>query len=84
MHVRLDAESERFIAEQIEAGHYSSVDELVSTALACFRNRTYTGDFDTNELDRLIAQAEESGELIDGEHVFAELKSLRHAGPSKP
>lgn len=76
-------ELERFVAEELASGRFSSADELVSTALLQMKHAQTFGDFEPGELDKLIEEGETSGHPIDGEAVFAELRKLREQATAR-
>ena len=77
MNLSLDAESQKFIEERVKAGGYPSPEDVVRSALAVLKQQEQWGDFAPGELERLLAEGEESIEregTIDGEEVFADLR----------
>ena len=76
MGISLRPETERKIRDQMEAGGYPSVDEVVQEGLRLLEERDRMKKSDLDEVRRKIAvglQQLDRGEGIDGEKVFEEL-----------
>jgi Arc/MetJ-type ribon-helix-helix transcriptional regulator len=82
MRISLSPETERLIEERMKRGGHPTADDVVRAGLALLEQQAAEGDFEPGEWDRLIAEAEASGEPLDREKVFAELRALRarHGG----
>ena len=85
MKISLNADAEKLIKSRLKSGRYKTANDVVLAGLALLDQRENAGNFDPGELDRLIAMSEKSGDALDGEAVFAELKDLgrRYKGKLK-
>ena len=73
MNITLKPEFEQFIQDQLAAGRYTTLDDLVGEALALLVQREQRLD----ELSRKIAVGTvqvRNGQVTDGEAVFAQLQ----------
>jgi antitoxin ParD1/3/4 len=73
MSISLTPQTQKLVEEQMEKGGYHSPDDVVRAGLASLERH---GDFEPDELERLLADGEadiERGNLIDGEEVFRQL-----------
>ena len=70
-------EVERIVEERVRSGKYRTAEDVVTAAVLSLHQRETLGDFAPGELDELIAEGERSGEPLDAEHVFAELRDMR-------
>ena len=77
MRIALTPETERLIEEHMKRGGYPTADDVVRAGLEVLDQQAAPGDFQAGEWDALIAEAERSGEPLDGEQVLAELRALR-------
>jgi len=84
MELTLDAESEQIVRRRVESGKYPSPGDVVSEAL---RLLEALDESELEELQREIAvgiEEAERGDLIEGEEVFAKLRSrLGIDGPTR-
>ncbi|HSI35173.1 MAG: type II toxin-antitoxin system ParD family antitoxin [Phycisphaerae bacterium] len=74
MQITLTPDDQRYIEEQVRAGRYQSVDQVLSAAVANLRQADHTGDFAPGEMDKLIAEAEEDfarGDVLTLDEVRA-------------
>jgi putative addiction module CopG family antidote len=78
MNVTLGPAAQRMIEERISTGAYASPEEVVTAALAALQRDEAAGDFDAGEMERLLDEGEHSGDALDAEQVFAELRDLRN------
>ena len=53
MEINLHPETAQFIRDQIEAGHYTDINEVIEDALNLLQNRKLTPDQRAAKLDRL-------------------------------
>lgn len=60
MTLSVGQEAERLLDEQMQAGGYGSVDELIVAALTNLQQTQEAGEFAPGEWDALLAEAEES------------------------
>ena len=77
MNLSLPPEAQALIEERVRSGRYQSVEEVVIAALYSLKDEDKAADFEDGELDRLLAEGENSGAPLDGESVLAELRALR-------
>jgi putative addiction module CopG family antidote len=77
MRIALSPETERLIEEYMKRGGYATADDVIRAGLEVLDQQATAGDFEDGEWDALIAEAEQSGEPLDGEQVLAELRALR-------
>jgi Arc/MetJ-type ribon-helix-helix transcriptional regulator len=82
MRISLSSETERLIEEQMKRSGYPTADDVVRAGLSLLKQQAAWGDFAPREWDALIAEAEQSGQPLDGEQVLAQLRALRakHGG----
>jgi antitoxin ParD1/3/4 len=76
MKLSLSPEIERLIEERIRSGMYRTPEDVIAAAVSNLHQQEMFGDFEPGELDELLAEGERSGEALDGEQVFAELREL--------
>jgi Arc/MetJ-type ribon-helix-helix transcriptional regulator len=76
MQLTLGPEAQRLIEERLKRGGYTTAEEVVLSGLASLQREEAFGDFAPGEWDELLAEAERSGEPIDAEEVFAEIRQL--------
>jgi antitoxin ParD1/3/4 len=77
MNLSLSDEARKLIEQRMISGKYTSAEEVVTAALHALESEEHAGDFEPGEWDRLLAEGEKSGPPLDGDSVFAELRSLR-------
>jgi antitoxin ParD1/3/4 len=76
MTVTLTPEQEKFVAEQLKAGHYHSADDVVAQSLGMLRAQEEFIRSNADELREKIARGLKQiqrGETVDGEEVFKRL-----------
>ena len=64
---------QQLIEEQVTSGKYSTPEDVVAAAIMALDQREQFGDFETGELDRLLAESERSIEqdgTLDGDEAF--------------
>jgi antitoxin ParD1/3/4 len=79
MSLQLRPELQKFIDDQVQAGHYDSPEEVIEAGLSVLRQQDAQSDFAEGELDKLLAAGEadlERGDTHDGETVFREIDEL--------
>jgi antitoxin ParD1/3/4 len=79
MSLQLKPELQKFVNDQVEAGHYDSAEEVIEAGLTILKQQDGESDFTAGELDKLLAVGEadiERGNIHDGETVFRELDDL--------
>jgi putative addiction module CopG family antidote len=79
MNITLKPELEQYVADQVKAGHYGSVEDVVAAAVTSFMQDQQRAEFAPGELDQLLAEAEAEfarGEGIDADEVFAEIRQM--------
>lgn len=74
--VSLNPETQRLIEERMKLGGYATPDDVVRAGLSSLEQQQDFGDFAAGEMDRLLAEGEQSGGPLDGEQVLAELQEL--------
>ncbi|HMO26776.1 MAG TPA: type II toxin-antitoxin system ParD family antitoxin [Tepidisphaeraceae bacterium] len=74
MKLELSSEVERQIADRLQSGRYASASDVIEAALRSLEQHEQRGDFAPGEWDRLLAEAEASGEPVDAATVFADLR----------
>ena len=78
MDVSLSPELARMMEQRMRVGGYAGPEELLRAALASLEQQERFGDFAPGELEALLAEGEASGQPLDGDQVFAEVRALRH------
>jgi len=84
MTVTLTAEQEKFVAEQIQSGHYHSADDVVTQSLGMLRAQEEFIRENISELRKKIAVGIEQanrGELLDGKAVIDALLEKNRQRP---
>ena len=79
MDIALSPETRQLIEERMRHGGYATPEAVVRAGLDSLDLQDSLADFAPGELDRLIRVGEQSGEPLEGEAVFAELRALRDA-----
>ena len=82
MTVTLTAEQEKFIAEQLAGGHYSSAADVIAQSLGMLRAQEEFIRSNAAELREKIATGMEQirrGEVVDGKEVFRNLRKKLQA-----
>ena len=83
MRLALPAHIEKLIQDRVSAGQYKTAEDVVAAALSQLDQQETGGEFEAGELDRLLAEGERSGQPLDGEQVFAELRAIRNRPQNK-
>lgn len=81
MHMALTPELQKLIERRVKSGKYATPEDVVAAALHSLDQDEKMEEFEAGELDRLLAEGENSGEALDGETVLAELRKLREQHP---
>ena len=76
MNITLGPDAQKMVDERMKRGGYATPEQVVLAGLASLEREEHFGDFATGEWDRLLDEAEQGGESLDGEVVFAELRGL--------
>jgi Arc/MetJ-type ribon-helix-helix transcriptional regulator len=76
MDISVSPEAKRMIEERMKRGGYATPADVMLAALGALEQAEQSGDFEPGELDTLLAEGESSGEPLDGEQVFKELREL--------
>jgi antitoxin ParD1/3/4 len=79
----LSPQVERLIQETVKQRGFASPDDVVRAGIALIQQSPVQGDFLPGEMDRLIEEGEASGDPLDAEEVFAELRAIREAAGRK-
>ena len=83
MNITVGPDVQKLIEERLNRGGYATPEDVILAAMGALEQVERFGDFKPGELDALIAEGETSGEPLDGEMVFAELRALRAARREK-
>jgi len=70
MNVNLTPELEQYVQEKVKSGRYNSASEVVRESLRTQLDQ----DSRRKEINRLIDEGIASGEAIDGEQAFAQIR----------
>lgn len=73
MNLSLGPEVQKLIEEQVTSGKYSSPEEVVSAAVFALDRHQQLGEFESGELDALLAEGERSIEqegMLDGDEAY--------------
>jgi len=79
MELTLAPETKKIIDEFVETGEFSSVEEVISVAIHRLKSPEMFGDFAPGELDRLLAEGENSGPTIPYETFRSNMKAFKEA-----
>jgi len=77
MAIELGTKARKLIEQRVKSGRYASADAVVLAAIAHLDAAERFGDFAPGEMDRLLAEGEESLRKdgpVPGEEVFANLR----------
>jgi antitoxin ParD1/3/4 len=77
MNLAITPELQRLIEQRMKSGHYPTPQDVVAAALYSLDQEEKLGEFESGELEQLLADGENSGPPLDGEKVLAELRNLR-------
>ena len=83
MKVSLTPQIEKLIKDWMKRGGYESPEAVILSALGALEQVQSFGDFEPGELAKLVKDGVESGEGIDGDEVFAELRALSRRARNK-
>lgn len=86
MEISLKPDVQKLVDERVRSGRYSSPEALVEAAIIALDQFEQFGDFETGELDGLLAEGEQSIEqdgTLDGEDAFR-MRAERRAERRKP
>jgi len=72
MNVNLTPELVKFVQKRVKAGRYNSASEVVRDAL----RKELEAEERRDEMDRLIDEGRESGQSIDGEKAFRQIRAF--------
>jgi putative addiction module CopG family antidote len=81
MTVTLTAEQEKFIAEQVDSGHYRSADDVIAQSLGMLRAQEEFIRTNTPELREKIASGVNQirhGKVVDGRTAIKNLRKKLH------
>ena len=73
MNLSLPPDVQKLINEQVNSGKYAIPEDVVAAALVALDQQEQFGDFETGELDTLLAEGERGTEregTLDGEEAF--------------
>ena len=77
MTITLSAKARKLVNERLKSGRYSTAEEVVLAALGSLQRQERAGDFAPGELERLVAEGEQSIEregTVAAEEVFTALR----------
>jgi antitoxin ParD1/3/4 len=77
MNLAITPELQKLIEQRMKSGRYATAQDVVAAALHALDQDDRLGDFESGELEQLLAEGENSGAPLDGEKVLAELRSVR-------
>jgi Arc/MetJ-type ribon-helix-helix transcriptional regulator len=83
MNLSLPPKIRKLIEDRLRDGKYRTPEDVVAAALTNLDQQEQVGDFEPGELDQLLASGEKSGQALNGEEVFRELRELRQRGRTK-
>jgi Arc/MetJ-type ribon-helix-helix transcriptional regulator len=86
MNLVLHTELQKLIDERVRTGKYATPEDVVAAAIVTLDQQEQWGDFETGELDDLLAEGESSIAQVgtlDGEAAFHRRRE-RRAGSRKP
>ena len=83
MKLSLTPEIEKLIKHWMKRGGYSSPEAVILSALGALEQLQGFGDFEPGELAKLVKEGEESGEDLDLDDVFAEIRALSKRARTK-
>lgn len=78
--IAVPAEMAAELRAAVEAGEYSSVSEVIRNALRDWRVRRKFEALEADELRRLVREGIDSGEGVEADAVFAQLRA-RYGSP---
>ena len=81
MTITLTADQEKFIAEQVECGHYRSVADVIAQSLGMLRAQEEFMRSNAGELREKIASGLEQirrGEVVEGKAAIQNLRNKLH------
>jgi len=76
MTLALPPEVVKLIDERVRSGKYRSAEDVI---IAAMHSLECSGDLNAADLQRLLAEGENSGPPLDGEAVLLELRKLRES-----
>lgn len=79
MKLSLSSETEKWINDRVRSGKYRTPEDVIAAAVSSLDQQEQAGDFEPGELDRLLAEGENSGAALDGEQVLSEFRQLRQS-----
>jgi len=85
MNLSLEPGVQKLIDERVKSGKYSTPEDVVAAAIIALDQLEHFGEFDTGELDSLLAEGEQSIEqdgTLDGAEAFR-LRAQRRADRRK-
>jgi Arc/MetJ-type ribon-helix-helix transcriptional regulator len=80
MHLSLNPDIQKQIDDRVKSGQYATAEEVVAAAIMTLDGQERFGDFQTGELDKLLAEGEHSIEqdgTLDGEEAFQQRRRRR-------
>ena len=80
MEIALDPATRRFIEQKVRNGAYPSAEAVVQAGLASLRQQEEFGEFAAGELDKLLADGEQSiatEGTLDGDEALAARRAGR-------
>lgn len=86
MDLSLNPQVQKLIDERVKSGKYATPEDVIAAALLTLDQQEWLGDFDSGELDTLLAEGEQSiteDGTLDGDEAF-QLRKARRAGKKAP
>ncbi len=86
MTIKLTSTIKKQVERRVKAGQFSSPTEVIEAGLAALEERESQGDFSKGELEKLIAEGEESIRrygLLDGEEALRLRRQRRHTSQNR-
>jgi Arc/MetJ-type ribon-helix-helix transcriptional regulator len=78
MDYSLPPHTQKLIDARVRSGKYRTPEDVIAAAVAQLDLYEHLGEFEAGELDQLLSAGEDSGGVLDGERVLAELRALKH------
>jgi Arc/MetJ-type ribon-helix-helix transcriptional regulator len=83
MNLSLSTSVQKLLDERVKSGKYATPEDVVAAAILTLDQQEQFGDFELGELDRLLAEGEQSIEqegTLDGDKAFLRRRSQSARG----
>jgi hypothetical protein len=77
MTVNLSPELQKLVEQNMKRGGYATPEAALLAGMVSLTQQIELGEFDTGEMESLLAEGEASGEFLEGREVLDELRALR-------